>query len=588
MIPSPVPPSRLSRSVLPWIASVSLLGCTSTTDTQAIGPEGGTLTAGDVSLVIPPGALAEEVELGLELVSDLVDAGYAAAPDILDGDPLVSVALTPHGTTFAEPLTLSLPIGDLSDEQRAELALLHLPDAESAEWGSVGPLALDGEVARIEIRGFSVYSLATVAAGTCPCWTGSVVRDFVAYGRTTSWSRHLGPTGTPSASLRYVRDLASGGDLAALAIRVRTVVTPPGSTTTPPGACVTVVHGPEATGSQWLPSAPLPLVAGQVLLSDGSTAPSWSASVPGMPPSQVLSCGALLRASADGEPAVEIGYAATGLPAGQTVVVGAPSGESITLSVDGEFYWASGVIAPATTYASEILAQPASAICVLGPNGSGVAASENIGVELSCGPVTPEACNGLDDDGDGQVDEGFDVDSDSIRSCGADGTPGNADDDCHDGDATIHPGATEACEGVDSDCDGSTFGELTDVDSDGTMDACDPTPADGCGAFTVAEVELVAAVPGAICLIDDTSTVPAVDLFSGVYIDHGQGVWEIAGVGTTFGPPEAWFSGFGCDDSGATGATTCAGIGRPAIAPAVPFSQLEHDNCRHVALEGCP
>jgi hypothetical protein len=60
--------------------------------------------------------------------------------------------------------------------------------------------------------------------------------------------------------------------------------------------------------------------------------------------------------------------------------------------------------------------------------------------------ITDEACNGLDDDCDGTVDEGFDVDVDGMTSCGG---------DCDDASALALAGAPEVCDGVDNDCDGA-------------------------------------------------------------------------------------------------------------------------------------
>ena len=91
-------------------------------------------------------------------------------------------------------------------------------------------------------------------------------------------------------------------------------------------------------------------------------------------------------------------------------------------------------------------------------------------------PGVSEVCNGVDDDCAGGVDDGAavcpvvafycDGDGDLSRSTGATGTcatfacvpsgcgtvPG---DDCDDRAAAIHPGAVEACNGLDDDCDGT-------------------------------------------------------------------------------------------------------------------------------------
>ena len=77
-------------------------------------------------------------------------------------------------------------------------------------------------------------------------------------------------------------------------------------------------------------------------------------------------------------------------------------------------------------------------------------------------PGAAEVCNALDDDCDGQLDEGFDGDNDGWSSCGG---------DCDNSDSSTYPGAPETCDFDDNDCDGLTD-EGFDSDGDG-FSSCD-------------------------------------------------------------------------------------------------------------------
>ncbi|MCO4773815.1 MAG: hypothetical protein KDA24_27535, partial [Deltaproteobacteria bacterium] len=81
-------------------------------------------------------------------------------------------------------------------------------------------------------------------------------------------------------------------------------------------------------------------------------------------------------------------------------------------------------------------------------------------------PGNTEVCDGADNNCDTSVDDGLDGDTDGVTPCGPDGVAGNADDDCDDADIDTFPGATEQCDGVDNDCDTVTPVNETDGDSD--------------------------------------------------------------------------------------------------------------------------
>ena len=94
----------------------------------------------------------------------------------------------------------------------------------------------------------------------------------------------------------------------------------------------------------------------------------------------------------------------------------------------------------------------------------------------SVNPDARESCNGEDDDCDGSTDEGLsftnyydDDDRDGYgdsygraeSACSAPAGKVADDSDCDDSDSSIHPSATETCNDVDDDCDGSIDDGLT-------------------------------------------------------------------------------------------------------------------------------
>lgn len=81
-------------------------------------------------------------------------------------------------------------------------------------------------------------------------------------------------------------------------------------------------------------------------------------------------------------------------------------------------------------------------------------------------PGVSEICDGIDNNCNGVLDDDFDMDGDGYTTCNG---------DCDDMDPSVNPGSPEECDGIDNDCDGN-IDEGCDTDLDGIIDISDNCP----------------------------------------------------------------------------------------------------------------
>ena len=207
-------------------------------------------------------------------------------------------------------------------------------------------------------------------------------------------------------------------------------------------------------------------------------------------------------------------------------------------------------------------------------------------------PGGVEVCDGVDDDCDQLVDEGFlDSDGDGKPDCtdGDDDGDGIGDNqDCAPNDPEIYDGAQEVCNGIDDDCDGLT----DEMDATGCVPYYLDSDSDGQGTDTVPPTCLCAPDPATLYTAfgwgdcDDlsaTTYVGAIELCNGVdddcdgFTDEWLADFDLDGEADCIDDDD--------DGDGVVDSEDCAPYD-PTITPgAVEVCNGKDDNCEDGADE---
>ena len=151
-----------------------------TTSTTVVGAAGGTVAGPNgVTLVIPPGALAGNVTITIEQTA----SGAPAPPASLTLAGAM-YAFTPHGTTFAVPVTMRLPF-DRAMVPAGSRPTLFKTDAQN-QWQQVAGVTVDGDTVSAQVTGFSFGTAGVERLPPQREWTFTIDHGFVPIGSPSS------------------------------------------------------------------------------------------------------------------------------------------------------------------------------------------------------------------------------------------------------------------------------------------------------------------------------------------------------------------------------------------------------------------
>ena len=144
----------------------------------SIGQAGGTLSDGNITINIPANALSVDTPITAQYatdesqVSDTPFAGFLGA-----------VEFGPSGTTFAEPVQVTMK---LTDAPRNEKICIFCYDEEEDIWDFVTEASVSGGNASFSVNHFSYYKALDLTPAMTSKWD-ALVRTAIAEGYSDSW-----------------------------------------------------------------------------------------------------------------------------------------------------------------------------------------------------------------------------------------------------------------------------------------------------------------------------------------------------------------------------------------------------------------
>jgi hypothetical protein len=169
------------------------------TQPRGIGPDGGTVTGTNgATIVVPAGALSSTVDLGITEI----DASSASLPAGIRRLGAV-YELTPHGTNFAAPVTVTVPFDPAQVSAGRSVQALKTTDAALTSWGVVADPSVSGTTLSVEVSSFSNILPAAMAL---PAISTQPSDQTVLVGQSATFTVVAGGNGGPFLTYQWRRN----------------------------------------------------------------------------------------------------------------------------------------------------------------------------------------------------------------------------------------------------------------------------------------------------------------------------------------------------------------------------------------------